>query len=261
MKRCTCPSPRPAFATVDHNPYVNPDSPQDRILFWHNIGSCSACGLRRVFYATADLDQNWSWKAAQPGNHVGGMADPCLYLLPQLRRALGDRDSVIILAEGEKDARAGCRLGAVGTSHHGGAGKATEAQAEHFRGYRGTVLVATDWDDPGAACALRRYELLRAVGVRPTLVRAADGVGGGRGSGADLADHLSAGRSLSELRELRSRDLSAAADRWAGREQQGWTYGAAVPPEFTPEEWAEIVAKSPFYNGGGWPKSSAIPAQ
>lgn len=262
MKRCTCPSPRPRFARVDHRPYVNPDSPRDRILFWHNIGICSACALRRVFYSTADQGpENDRWKAAQKGNHVGVLADPCLYLWPHVRRALTDPDSVIVWAEGEKDAHAAFQLGAVGTSHHGGAGKATEAQAEHFRGYRGTVLVAVDWDEPGAACALRRHKLLRAVGVRPRLVRCADGVGGGRGSGADLADHLAAGRSLAELRPLRPRDLRAAADSWAAREQQGWAYGGGVPEGFTAEDWAEVSANSPFNRGGPWPNARAISAQ
>jgi hypothetical protein len=131
------------------------------------------------------------------------------------------------------------------TSHHGGAGKATEAQAAHFRRYRGTVLIAADDDDPGYACALRRYALLREVGLRRNqlrIVRAADEIGGGLGMGADLHDHVRAGYGLRELVELRPRDLDAAAERWAGRQQQGWVYGTA---DMSPAELAAVPPRRP----------------
>ena len=237
-----------------HYPYVHPD--HGNILFWHCRARVSGDPTRRkhFWYLTADPEFPGRWAKASK-EHPGPVARPCLYNLPILQSAVRKRwDVPVLWAEGEKDARtANLSMGVrVAVSHHGGAGHATEEQAEHFRGYRGPVIVAADRDDAGAACALKRYRLLRKVGVRPTLVRPADGVlagGGGCGvgvvcecepvcpppaqawRGADLSDHEAAGYGLRDLVRVRPRDLAPAAERSAARQQHGWAYGDAEERE------------------------------
>jgi hypothetical protein len=214
-----------------------------------------------------------NWRLAWDGKPPANLANRLLYRVDLLQTVIRAREPYIFWTEGEKDAHAGgallVRAGVArvysapeerfaygpATSHHGGANKATIQQAAHFRRYRGTVLVAADDDDPGYACALRRYELLRAVNVRARIVRAADEVGGGLGMGADIADHVRAGYGLAELVPVPEGALRAGAERWAARQQQGAVYGAAVPEGFTAEEWAALMERTPFQRGkwNGWP--------
>ena len=258
-------------------PYADPDAP-DRTVFWHCRARVVGDPARQkhFWYLTADPDRpgQYAWQHGTSG-HPGPIARRCLFALPVVRRAIRARAKWIVWAEGEKDACTAGRLMGAATSHHGGAGKATEEQAEHFRGYRGTVLVAVDHDDAGAACGLRRYRLLRKLRVRAVLVGPAEGVrtaGGPCGDrpcdceavcpvpsrrGADLSDHVAAGYGLSELSELRPGDLGAAAERWAASEAPGRLYGAAVPDGFTPAEWAAFnsecaaaVKESPLLKNG-----------
>jgi hypothetical protein len=242
-------------------PYAHPDEP-DSVAMFHIRARVNGDPTRskHFWYRHGHND----WLLAGDGKPPAELANRLLYRLDLLRTVIRAREELIMWTEGEKDSHAGgvllVRSGARGweadterfaygpaTSHHGGAGKATEAQAAHFRRYRGTVLIAADDDDPGYACALRRYALLREVGLRRSqlrIVRAADEIGGGLGMGADIADHVRAGYGLRELVELRPRDLDAAADRWAASEQQGARYGAAYEG-LTPAELAAIPPRRP----------------
>jgi hypothetical protein len=94
---------------------------------------------------------------------------------------------------------------AVATSHHGGAGKTTPEQAGWFRGHRGLVVLLYDLDrdderggNPGAFDVIRRYRLLREVGIPRDQIA----VGHAR-AGKDVSDHLAAGHSVDELVWLR----------------------------------------------------------
>src|SRR4051794_20253284 len=97
-------------------------------------------------------------------NRKPDYADRYLYWQPELLAALASAE-VVFSTEGERCCDALRSIRATATSHHGGAGKFTRAQARRFKGYRGTVVLVADRDEPGAADALRRYELLRAVGI------------------------------------------------------------------------------------------------
>lgn len=219
-------------------PFFHPDQPDD-IAMWqlrmeHSDGRLFGDGRsKQIWYQRPCRLGNNDWHLAVDGKPERELADRCLYRLQVLRRAIQTPDGgarlTAVWTEGEKDADiiadvlAWNDLGlvtlnynqfgrcisetteGVAVSHHGGALKATPQQAEHFRGFRGRVLVAVDWDDAGAACGLRRYGLLRRVGLQHSqlrLVRAANGAlaypalpslratgGGGRGpvelSGAD----------------------------------------------------------------------------
>lgn len=264
-------------------PYVHPDRPEEIALWQMRLERVDGSRFdgdktKQILYRRPSAPGNNDPYLALCGKPPGDLADRCLFGLSGLRRGLAAGVRAVFWTEGEKDCRAADELlcdadlavefsplhwTGVAVSHHGGAGQATPQQAEHFRGYRGRVYVAVDWDDAGAACALRRRELLRALGVRTKLVRPADGAlrypalppaarGGGRGlsarerfelevwaradglpsrpsGGADLTDHLAAGYALRDLVPVRRADLAAAAheaqSRWArGGSSDG--YGA-----------------------------------
>lgn len=270
---------------VDY-PYYHPDRP-DEVAMWQIRASRIADGSKLIWYRRPCRSDSQDWRRGDDGKPEAALADGLLYNLSSLREAIERNAPAVFWCEGEKDCTAadellceagrGMQLSATmaegpAVSHHGGAGKATPQQAEHFRGYRGLVYVAVDWDDAGAACGLARYKLLRAVGVRVRLVRPADGAlavpllqdglsgGGGRVSaadryaleawsaelglpalpsgGADLTDHLDSGYGLGDLVRLRPGDLAPAADRHRAREASGWRYGS-------PED-RELWANSPW---------------
>jgi hypothetical protein len=132
-------------------------------------------------------------------------ADDYLYQLPDLLAALPTADRAH-WTEGEKCADAIRAVGAVATSHHGGAGKATRAQARTFKGFTGTVVLVADRDIPGADCAARRYDLLRKVGIpakRLRIVIAADeATPDVEHPGTDAFDHLAFGLGLEDFRPV-----------------------------------------------------------
>jgi hypothetical protein len=129
-------------------------------------------------------------------------ADAVLYRLPELLVEVGISSWApaceVWWCEGERDADTLAGLGLVATSHHQGAEVgATIEQAQWFAGYRGTVVLAVDRDAPGAVDAVRRYDLLRAVGIpsrRLRLVRTPL-----RKRGADVSAHVEAGLPLADL--------------------------------------------------------------
>ena len=176
-------------------PYMNPAA-LEHTLFWH-IRARREDGSKTFWYVTADklATSIYSWRAGTKGKPNG--ADRCLYRLPELRKVLRRQVPVILWTEGEKDAETAIRAYRVpATSHHGGAGKTTREQAAHFRGYRGTVLVVADRDDPGLACAYRRWRLLDRLGVRAEIKEPA--VYDLQIAGADLTDHADAGAGLDD---------------------------------------------------------------
>lgn len=124
--------------------------------------------------------------------HARELFHSLLFNLPLLL----DDPPYIATVEGEKDAKALTEAGVPSLSHWQGAQNFTEGQAERFRGYTGRVFVVADADVSGAACAVRRYDLLRAIGIserRMTLLVPASGC-------KDSADHLAARHSLREFR-------------------------------------------------------------
>lgn len=145
-----------------------------------------------VWIRPADLER------MNPGRHE--YHHSLLYNLPRL---LLDGPGEVWLTEGEKDADALVGVGVAALSHWQGAQNFTQSQAERFRGYRGRVVLAIDNDPSGAACAVRRYDLLREVGIperRLRMVVAAAGLN-------DVHDHIvGAGLGLDAFREPPSLD-------------------------------------------------------
>lgn len=144
-------------------------------------------------------------------------ADSLLYRLPEVRGALAKgRD--VWWAEGEKDADALAGLGAVTTSHHGGAGHVTAEQAAIFHPYRLSsrtrIWLLADRDLRGMHDVVLRYDLLRAIEVpaaRIQILRAQGPVG----KVNDAADHIAAGHGLSDFVPVdlgRARVHAAQAD-------------------------------------------------
>jgi putative DNA primase/helicase len=161
-----------------------------------------------------------SWEPRKPPD-----ADRYLYRLPALVGALR-RGEPVALTEGEKDADTLTTLGIVASSHHGGATKFTEAQAEWFRGCTGHVFLLLDNDPPGAACVLHRLRLLVAVGLAPqqmTLLYSP--------YAKDVTDHVEAGHGLDELRPVENmRALRREARKFTPATRRRYGYDPAVAP-------------------------------
>lgn len=129
------------------------------------------------------------WEKGKPAG-----ADNYLWRVPSI---LANPNDEWWWTEGEKDAKALYEAGVEATSHHGGAGHTTLAQARWLAQARRVVLVV-DRDVNGAYCALRRYRLLRKVGLTPRQIRFVHAA-----VGKDAADHLAAGWHLEDF--LRAR--------------------------------------------------------
>jgi len=123
-----------------------------------------------------------------------------------------EQPKVILLTEGEGCCEAcWALLDMHATTTHLGK-RFTEASAEHFRGYKGTVLIVVDKDHeeqkhidafndektkedyPGSAAALRKWKALKKIGVRVFFREAA--------VGKDLRDHLEAGKTFAQLKKV-----------------------------------------------------------
>ncbi|UIJ33367.1 hypothetical protein [Allobranchiibius sp. GilTou73] len=176
------------------------------------------------------------WVARKP---VG--AEAYLYHLPELLAAKRlRRPRRIWLTEGEKDADSVAALGEVATSHHGGAGKFTPEQAEHFRGWRGWLIVAADSDPTGARCALLRADLLIGVGIRENRIRVARAA-----VGNDVSDHLQAGLGIRDFRGQSVAELRAEVA--ALPPAVPWDDGYAPDAESVEniENWTPIIQGAP----------------
>jgi hypothetical protein len=96
------------------------------------------------------------------------------------------------LPEGEGDALTLAGLDLVAASHHQGAaqpgsgrGGMSLDQAAWLVGFRGRVVLAADRDRPGAVDVVRRYDLLRSVGIPRRHLRIVVAL-----RGKDVTDHL-----------------------------------------------------------------------
>ena len=128
----------------------------------------------------------WRWK-------LDG-ARRVLYRLPELLAAV-ERGDTVYLVEGEKDADRLHREGLTASCNPGGAGKWSDSYAQALAG--ADVVVIADRDLPGYAHARRVARSLEAVGASVTLRQPAVDK-----TGADVSDHLAAGRRLDELEPL-----------------------------------------------------------
>jgi hypothetical protein len=164
---------------------------------------------RRLVYAVARCDRKgdgcegfrqWRpvpnkpfrrWSLAekdQRGNTVGHVRI-VPFRLPELLAGIGARRTVHIV-EGEKDVRALEAAGQIATCNHGGAGKWTaEHHAVHLLGADVVVIADQDW--PGRQHAEHVVSTLMPLARSITVVVAA--------VGKDAADHLGAGRAVSEF--------------------------------------------------------------
>jgi hypothetical protein len=137
------------------------------------------------------------------------IADSLIYRLPLV---LANPDARLLLVEGERDACALLQRRILASSHHGGAGKFTEAMAKSLAGHRGRIVLVADNDAAGAYDVCRRFDLLRAVGIPAARLRVREVVPAH--AGADMRDHLAAGYRLRDLRRAdlgRLREVAAAA--------------------------------------------------
>jgi hypothetical protein len=179
---------------------------------------------------------DWVWNPGLQSYRRSGR-DPArlLYGLPELLEAKAAGVEAIYWPEGEKDRNTLVEKGGVvATTHWQGAGRAKVklGQAERFRGYRGTVVLAADWDLPGLACVARRYDLLREIGIRSGQIRLVRPAGRERVKlkhGRDVTDHFDAGGTLDTLRPI----PLATVRRYAAR--------------YTPEMEHQSGYDSPWY--------------
>lgn len=168
----------------------------------------------------------WTWR-------MPPWADYMLYGLEKLWPIKTARESAkwcVYLCEGERDADSISALGSprvVAVAHHGGAGKFTAAQAAYFEGWLGRVVVCADMDPAGAACALARYDRLRAVGIRPSRL-AIHYPAGKYLPGRDMSDHLRDGHPLTDLIPANLERLRKRVQRMTPAERHdgsGWKTG------------------------------------
>jgi len=135
------------------------------------------------------------------------LADSLIYRLPLV---LANPDARLVLTEGERDAVAAIGRRILATSHHGGAGKFTQAQAESLAGHRGPIVLVADNDPAGAYDVCRRYDLLLGVGIPASRLRVREV--SPPHQGADLRDHLEAGYRFGDLKRAdldRLREVAA----------------------------------------------------
>jgi hypothetical protein len=199
--------PRPKCHLIKVCEYVYRD-PRGRELFTkvryrHDPCICGRGKSFSYFWRPAYLKHEWDMIWRKPPD-----ADGYLYRLDEFYPliARGERGA-IYWAEGEKDADAIVSRKAPATSHHQGAGKATQAQAAWLVKAKHVVIVA-DLDDAGAYCAAHRHDLLIEAGCKGQIdiVRAAEG--------NDAADHIAAGRRLAEFVPVDIDRLRKAAHRY-----------------------------------------------
>ncbi len=163
-----------------------------------------------------DPTQPSGWKYSKPPGF-----ERYLYNLPQVWWAVQHGDDVY-WCEGEKDADSLILAGVVATTH-GGAGNATPAQAEWFRGHTGRVLLVMDRDGPGAADVLTRYDLLRGIGLSAQQLLILHP----RGDAKDATDHLASGRTLHEFRPVHRADVAQHAAQATPAVMRAHGYGSS----------------------------------
>ena len=152
---------------------------------------------RRAFVSAArTANGGWIWKL--------GDTRRVLYRLPEVlvAAAAGER---VFVTEGEKDADALVRAGAVATTNPGGAGKWRREYAEALRGAE--VVVVADRDAAGLAHARQVEASLRTIAASVAVVEAVEG--------KDASDHLATGHTPEEFLVIESRGgVSAPEATW-----------------------------------------------
>ena len=147
------------------------------------------------------------------------------YGLPRLQEAIANSRpaSELYLVEGEGDCEATWALARrYATTTHLGTKFPSEV-AEHFRGFKGKVLIVVDRDHldekhqkrfnedgvdfPGARSALRKWRALREVGVKAYFREAK--------VGKDMRDHLEAGKDAEDLVKVTLETIKARAPKEA----------------------------------------------
>lgn len=165
-------------------------------------------------------------------------ADALLYRLPWV---LANRDALLLSTEGERDVDAARGIGLLATSHHGGAGKFTVAQAESLAGHRGPIWLIADNDVAGAVDVTQRYDRLRAVGIPARRLRVWRVAPSHKG--ADLRDHIEAGYDLGDLRRADLDQLRELADQSTGDLCEGsWGHSAQDAEDI--REWRRRLGRS-----------------
>ncbi|MEU0560905.1 hypothetical protein [Dactylosporangium sp. NPDC006015] len=141
---------------------------------------------------TKKSGKRWSRKL-DDGTTVG---EGLPYRLPDALKALQGKPFTtnLWIVEGEKDAERLRSMGYTATCNAGGAGKWTQAHADHFRGLKPDVMVMADYDRPGYAHAEQVVTTFLPIARGIEVVRAAVDV-----KGADLSDHLDAGFGMHQL--------------------------------------------------------------
>lgn len=152
-----------------------------------------------------------------------------LYRLPELLNA--DRDAVVFVCEGEKDADRLASAGLVATTNPGGAGKFLPDYVPHLTGRN--VVVLEDNDQPGRDHAADVVTKLSGAAKSVAVLRLP-----GLPEKGDVSDWIAAGGSLADLSRLADQALSDASKvslpiaaspyLWADPEslpRRPWVYG------------------------------------
>lgn len=208
--QCTRATAAKPFGEVTHQfPYRNAEDVRLFSRFRYRITDPSSTEGTKTFRYCPHYDRT------NP-EHVA-----LIYGLPRIREAVlqsqDNPDHEIYLVEGEPDCEAAWALAdAYTTTTHLGTRFPLEV-AQHFKGYKGKILIVVDRDHldpehkarfehedpakqrdyPGSASALRRARALKAVdGTLRVFFREAV-------KGKDMRDHLEAGKSIQGLRKIR----------------------------------------------------------
>lgn len=138
----------------------------------------------------------WIWKMlahTTPDGVEMPEQETILYRAPELKAALLAGDPIWI-CEGEKDADNVRAETQVATCCSGGAGKWRDDLSRPFAGFRGTVRIVRDRDEPGEAHAEQVLASLADVVDPEAKLQIWEPA-----TGKDVSDHLGAGLSLDEL--------------------------------------------------------------
>lgn len=218
---------------------------------------------RRYVSAARPVEGMSGWVWGKPG-----WADYMLYGLERLqaiRSAHESRRWVVYWTEGEKDADSINALNlprVVAVSHHGGAGKATDAQTRYLEGWLGRVVVCTDRDGAGDVCALARYRLLRRIGIPSTRLSVRYPAGKFH-NGRDVTDHLEDGYALNDLRMADLKKLAAKVAQMPPaqrRDGSGWKTGDPEVDTFDMRSWSPLDGFTETGAAGG-PSSRRPPTR
>jgi len=187
----------------------------DGTLLFEKVRYVEPDGRKTFRQRKPDGSGGWTYKL--------GETPKVLYNLPAVLEAKANGETVF-LVEGEKDADALIRLGAVATTMPGGAGKWLDIHTEALAG--AVVDIIIDNDEPGRRHAHLVYGILVEAGSDVAIWKC--------GESKDIYDHIEAGHSTSDLAPVPPEDLASEFE------------GQTVEPEEQPEdgEEPEVVEQS-----------------